>query len=202
MGLAEKLQNIEEEIKGLSKEEQEKKVSELMASLSEDELDELQKRQCIFCMVSEGKIESFEVYEDSIVKAVLDINPASKGHIILFPKDHHVISSMMSDELTSHIFRIANILSKAAYEAMNAQGTNIYVANGKAAGQTSQHVLVHIIPRYKDDGLTIPWQGKKFENEYLKKIAFEIKGKIVAGKKEEKKESKIEKVAGNIRRVP
>lgn len=202
MDLTEKLKNIEEEINGLSKEEQEKKVSELMASLSEDELSELQKRQCIFCMVSEGKIESFDVYEDNLVKAVLDINPASKGHILLFPKDHYPISSMMSDELTSHIFRIANMLSKAAYEAMNAQGTNIYVANGQAAGQNLQHVLIHIIPRYKDDGLAIPWQGKKVENEYLKKIAAEIKSKILIKKKEEKKEIKIEKVAGNARRVP
>ena len=152
-------------------------------------------------MISAGKVDVFDIYEDNLVKAVLDIKPANKGHMVLFPKEHFQIMGLMHDELVMHMFKIANMLSRAVFDAMKAQGTNVYVANGQAAGQLVQHVLVHIIPRFKDDKITIPWQAKEFSEEEMKNITKEIKSKIFIKKEETvKKEVKIEEIKEERRR--
>ncbi len=203
MGLAEKLKDIEEEIKDLSKEEKERKVAELLNSLPPEELEELKKQQCIFCLIASGDAESFTVYEDNLVKAVLDIKPASKGHVVLFPKEHYALTTFMSDELTGHMFKTANMLSKTIFGVVKAQGTNIYVANGFAAGQMVSHVMIHIIPRFENDKLVIPWKGKEIKNDELKIMADEIKSKIIIKKDLPKKEEvKTASVAGSKRRMP
>ena len=175
MGLLDKLKDVEADLKGLSKEEQEKKVNDILSTLSEDELEELKKQQCVFCLISEGKIESFDVYEDSLVKAVLEIKPANKGHVILFPKEHFQIMSMMPDELISHILGIANMLSKAVFEGVKAQGTNIYIANGQAAGQFVQHFAVNIIPRFKDDSVGLKWSHTKYGDREIDEVADKLR---------------------------
>ena len=58
-------------------------------------------------------------------------------------------------------------------------GTNIYVANGAAAGQAVGHVLVHIIPRFEGDKVVIPWAGKEIKEKEMKKIASDIRKKVV-----------------------
>ncbi|MBS3108755.1 HIT family protein [Candidatus Woesearchaeota archaeon] len=202
MNLSEKLKDAEEGLKGLSKEEQEKRVNEVLSSLSEEELEELKRQQCVFCLIIDGKIDAYDIYEDSMVKAVLDIKPANKGHVVLFPKEHYQIMSLMPDKLVEHIFKIANMLSRAVFDGVKANGTNIYVANGNVAGQISNHVLVHVIPRFNDDHIVIPWKSKEFSEEEMKNITKEIKSKIVK-KEDVKKEVKIEAIAEREkRRIP
>ena len=120
MNLSEKLKDAEEGLKGLSKEEQEKRVNEVLSSLSEEELEELKRQQCVFCLIIDGKIDAYDIYEDSMVKAVLDIKPANKGHVVLFPKEHYQIMSLMPDKLVEHIFKIANMLSRAVFDGVKA----------------------------------------------------------------------------------
>ena len=204
MDLAEKLRGIEDELKDLSKEEREKRVNEILSSLSEEEIEELKQQQCIFCSISHGQIKSFDVYEDDFVKAVLDVNPANNGHVLLFPKEHYSLMAMMDDKMVMHLFKTANMLSKAVFEGMKAQGTNIYVANGKAAGQVLQHVIVHIIPRFDNDNITLKWDGKKLNEDEMNNAAKEIRSKIAIRKEvaEEKKEVKIVNVPDGRRRLP
>jgi|SRR3989338_1307480 len=204
MDLAEKLRGIEDELKDLSKEEREKRVNEILSSLSEEEIEELKQQQCIFCSISHGQIKSFDVYEDDFVKAVLDVNPANNGHVLLFPKEHYSLMAMMDDKMVMHLFKTANMLSKAVFEGMKAQGTNIYVANGKAAGQVLQHVIVHIIPRFDNDNITLKWEGKKLNEDEMNNAAKEIRSKIAIRKEvaEEKKEVKIVNVPDGRRRLP
>ena len=170
----------------------------------EEEIEELKQQQCIFCSISHGQIKSFDVYEDDFVKAVLDVNPANNGHVLLFPKEHYSLMAMMDDKMVMHLFKTANMLSKAVFEGMKAQGTNIYVANGKAAGQVLQHVIVHIIPRFDNDNITLKWEGKKLNEDEMNNAAKEIRSKIAIRKEvaEEKKEVKIVNVPDGRRRLP
>ena len=46
------------------------------------------KNNCVFCAIAAGEIPSFKVYEDDIVLAYLDINPFTKGHVLVIPKEH------------------------------------------------------------------------------------------------------------------
>jgi len=127
--------------------EQIKEMQEKIAKMSPEELKEFQKKQCIFCHIIAGKVPSKKVYEDDQVYAVLDINPAQSGHILLLPKEHYAIMPQLPADTLSHIFLVAKKLSNALLRVLDAKGSNILVANGVAAGQKAQHFMVHIIPR-------------------------------------------------------
>ena len=43
---------------------------------------------CIFCKIANGEIASDTVYEDDNFRVILDLSPASKGHMLILPKTH------------------------------------------------------------------------------------------------------------------
>jgi len=151
-------------------EEQMKALQEKIKQMSPEELKEFQKKQCIFCQMVAGKVASKKVYEDDRAIAILDINPANPGHMLLFPKEHYTIMPQMPDEEINHVFMVTKALSNALLKGIGSQGTNVIVANGVAAGQRAQHFMIHIIPRMDKDDLhfTLP-QNTIPENE-LEKI--------------------------------
>ncbi|MBL7100418.1 MAG: HIT domain-containing protein [Nanoarchaeota archaeon] len=191
----EQLEMIQKQLVGLPPEEQQKKMQEILAQLPPEDVEALRQQQCPFCMIAAGKIPAKTVYEDDMVKAVLDINPANKGHILIFPKTHYQLLFTMPDNEVARIFQVANKLSKAVFEIVGAQGTNIFVANGQAAGQNAPHVLVHVIPRFEDDKVGLVWQPKKIEEKEMEEVAAKLKEiKITIG--EEKpvvEEAEVEK---------
>src|SRR3989344_6460596 len=109
----ERIIEIQERLKGLSPEEQQEKLNEILKELPPEELHDLTKQQCLFCGIAERKIDANIVYEDGIVMAVLDINPANQGHVILFPKKHHQFLFQVSDTEVEHLFKIVNKISLA-----------------------------------------------------------------------------------------
>ena len=115
-------------------------------------------QNCIFCHIISGKVQSKKVYEDSECLAVLDINPANPGHVLLLPKKHYSIMPQMDDLLIGHLFMVSKAMSGALLKALKVEGTNIFVANGAVAGQKAPHFMIHIIPRKEGDGLnfTLP----------------------------------------------
>ena len=110
------------------------------------------KQNCIFCHIIAGRVPSKEVYSDDKVKAILDINPANPGHVLILPKEHYMILPQVPDELIGYLGMVGKAISKACLRALKAQGTNVFVANGAAAGQKAGHVMVHVIPRKTNDG--------------------------------------------------
>lgn len=133
--------------------EQRKEVEEKLKNMSPEEIAQLQAQQCIFCQLIAGKIPSKKVYEDDVCFAVLDINPAAKGHVLLMPKAHLSIMPQVPDEVSTHMLQVARELSRSLLKNLRAAGTTIFIANGLAAGQRAQHFMIHIIPRKDGDGL-------------------------------------------------
>jgi histidine triad (HIT) family protein len=111
--------------------------------------------KCIFCQIISGKIKSRKVYEDDTVLAILDINPATRGHVLLLPKKHAAILPQLSESDIAKFFIAAKGISKTLLKAFKSQGTNIFVANGAVAGQRAPHFMAHIIPRHEGDGLNL-----------------------------------------------
>ena len=106
---------------------------------------------CIFCDIIEGSIPSYTVYENDDVKAILDVNPLSKGHTIVLCKKH-VTSLLEADEETAAAMMTATArLAKHITAKTGAAGCNILVNCHEAAGQTVDHMHFHIIPRYEGD---------------------------------------------------
>ncbi|PIN69827.1 hypothetical protein COV93_03870 [Candidatus Woesearchaeota archaeon CG11_big_fil_rev_8_21_14_0_20_43_8] len=113
---------------------------------------------CIFCKIIKGEIPAKKVHEDDKVICILDLYPASKGHVIIIPKEHHMIMPQLSAELIGHMGLISKKISAAILKTTDAEGIDVFVANGQPAGQKAPHFLMHVIPRYKNDALnfTLP----------------------------------------------
>ena len=139
-------------------EEQIKALQEKIKQMSPEELKEFQKKQCIFCQIIAGKVQSKKVYEDEEVIAILDVNPSNPGHILIMPREHYSIMPQLPEDEIGHIFMVAKALSNATLSALEVQGSNIIVANGVVAGQRAQHFMIHLIPRKENDniGFQIP----------------------------------------------
>ena len=157
------------------------------------------KKQCIFCHIVAGRVASKKVYEDDKITAILDINPANLGHILLMPKEHYAIMPQIPDDIIGHLGMMSKALSAAVLRAFKAQGTTIFVANGVAAGQRAQHFMMHVIPRMENDGIGIELPQRKINddklNEIKKALIPSIKnllGKAVEETNENKKEEKTE----------
>jgi len=114
------------------------------------QLDE-QKKSCIFCKMISGEMPSTKVYEDKKILAVLDINPASKGHMIILPKEHFPIMPYLPTDTFSHMFGMAAPLVDALKKSLLYTGANVFVANGAVAGQQSPHFLIHVFGRDEKD---------------------------------------------------
>jgi histidine triad (HIT) family protein len=127
---------------------------EELKNAPQEDVESIQKKNCIFCHIVQGKVPSRKVYEDDRVLALLDINPASQGHLLLIPKEHYVILPQLPGDLVSHMFIVAKKLSLGLLRAVEAKGTNIFIANGAVAGQKAPHFMIHIIPRSEGDGLS------------------------------------------------
>ncbi|MDD4606735.1 MAG: HIT domain-containing protein [Patescibacteria group bacterium] len=129
---------------------------------------------CLFCKIVAGEIPASKVYEDEKVLAFLDINPVSRGHVLIIPKEHYENMLAMPDELLQYIFLQAKNIMLVIKRATGAD----YVALS-VVGIDVLHFHVHLIPRYYDDGLSSFWPTLKYQNnemeEYQQKIIAEIK---------------------------
>lgn len=136
------------------------------------------------------------LYEDEKVVAFLNSNPATVGHITIVPRQHTPIFEQIPDFVVSELFTKANKLSIACFEALGAEGTNILIQNGLAAGQNSGHVSINIIPRKENDGLNLLWKPKQMSEEQMSTLELTIKEeakKVGAFEKEKPKPIEIEK---------
>ncbi len=170
--------------------EQLKALQEKIKQMSPEELKEFQKKQCIFCQIVAGKVQSRKIYEDDKVVALLDINPANPGHTLLLTKEHYSIMPQVPDDEIAHVFMVAKSLSNSMLRGIDAQGTNIIVANGIAAGQRAQHFMVHIIPRKENDGVNFVLPQKTMEEKEIEtvgnKLISALGGERAEGRKDEK----------------
>jgi len=109
---------------------------------------------CIFCKIRDGKIPSYEVYQDDNVLAFLDITQGTKGHTLIIPKKH-IKNIYELDEITAQeIFKVVPKIANALKKAFNPIGMNI-INNNDAPHQSVFHFHIHLIPRYENDGMTL-----------------------------------------------
>ena len=138
----------------------------------------MNKDDCIFCKIANGEIPSATVYEDSICRVILDVNPANKGHALIIPKQHFDNIYSMDAETAAKIFTIATEVAKAQKAELNPDGLNILQNNGEAAGQTVFHFHMHLVPRYIKDNVTMTWIPGKADTEELSALSKALRKRI------------------------
>jgi histidine triad (HIT) family protein len=147
----------------------------MQLSPEQQKILEEQKKQCIFCQIIEGKVPTKKVYEDDLVLAILDINPASKGHVLLMPKEHYPIMPLIPTETFKRMVAKTKAVDGCIKDAMLCKETTIFVANGGAAGQQSAHFMLHIIPREGGDGLdSFDIRGKEVPEEEVNEVVEKV----------------------------
>jgi len=107
---------------------------------------------CIFCSIVDGDIPARTVHETDDVLAFLDANPLAPGHTLVIPKAHAQHVGDLDDDLASDLFATVTELTPRVQAAVDAEGANVGINDGEAAGQEVPHVHVHIIPRFEGDG--------------------------------------------------
>lgn len=117
---------------------------------------------CVFCKIIKKEIPSITVYEDERFLGIMDISPANKGHVILLAKNHVADVFDLDEQTASRAMIVVSKVAKALKEELNCEGINVLQNNGTVAGQTIFHYHIHIIPRYKDDGVNIAWEYQSY----------------------------------------
>lgn len=102
---------------------------------------------CIFCKINNGEIPSQILYEDDVVKVIMDANPTSNGHILIIPVKHYNDFLNIDDNTLIHIHKIAKLMKKYLFESLNPDG--LALINNYGINQLIKHYHLHLIPVYK-----------------------------------------------------
>ncbi len=133
------------------------------------EIFEHASKACIFCKIIKKEIPSDMVYENDKVCAFLDINPCNPGHTLIVPKTHCTDITEANDDEAAELMIKAKEFAPKIVKAVNADGFNLIMNTKPAAGQVIMHVHLHIVPRFKNDGLKT-WPHKEISKGEMSKI--------------------------------
>jgi histidine triad (HIT) family protein len=116
-----------------------------------------QDADCLFCKIVAGEIPATVVREDERTIAFMDINPATHGHVLVIPRAHATdLLEIGAEDLTACALA-AQDLAVRVKTRLGADGVNLINSCGRAAWQSVFHFHVHVIPRYADDPVRLPW---------------------------------------------
>jgi histidine triad (HIT) family protein len=112
---------------------------------------------CLFCKIVAGDLPAQVVAEDERTVAFMDINPATRGHLLVVPREHSRDLLEVAPEDLAATALAAQRLAKRVSQRLGADGVNLLNSCGQAAWQTVFHFHIHVIPRYRGDPLRLPW---------------------------------------------
>jgi histidine triad (HIT) family protein len=112
---------------------------------------------CIFCKIVAGELPATIVDEDERTISFMDISPATRGHALVIPRRHAAnLLEISAGDLEATMLGAQRLAARVT-ERLGADGVNLINSCGRAAWQTVFHFHVHVIPRYADDPLRLPW---------------------------------------------
>ena len=131
---------------------------------------------CIFCKVIAGEIPGEIVDSDDRTITVMDINPATRGHVVVIPREHAENLLEVSEEDLAATMGAVRRMVERMQSTLGPAGFNVLNNMGRAAWQSIFHFHVHVIPRYADDPLQLPWLPEPADARELAAVAAELRG--------------------------
>ena len=107
---------------------------------------------CLFCKIGSGEIQNLTIYEDSNVRAFLDIHPLTLGHTVVVPKKHYGNVIDLPEELVGPVFLGVKKAAEMLKLGLGIEGFTIGINHGTIGHQEIDHLHVHVIPRRSGDG--------------------------------------------------
>jgi histidine triad (HIT) family protein len=129
---------------------------------------------CIFCRIIAGQVPSVKVFEDGRSLAFMDINPRSDGHCLIIPKIHAPTLFDISEEDLVAVTSTAKRVAMAIKASLAPDGMLVYQLNGKVAMQLVDHFHVHLVPRWKNEGVDLAHGFQAGNMEKIRGIAARI----------------------------
>lgn len=133
---------------------------------------------CVFCAIADDIIPATKVYEEEQILAFMDINPANPGHLLVIPKQHYRNIFDINAEIAGKIMQVGTQLASAIKTALNPDGLNLLQSSESAAFQTIFHFHLHLIPRWEDDSLVLPWRPQQGDMNQIVEVADKIRQHI------------------------
>src|SRR6476646_6682395 len=130
---------------------------------------------CLFCKIVAGEIPSHKIEEDDKTLAFMDINPWTRGHALVIPKEHSRNIYDIDEADLAAAASMAQRVAQRARDRLGAEGINLLQSSEPVAMQTVFHTHVHVIPRYSDDGLRMPAHPQPAEHEELAGLAEQLR---------------------------
>ena len=131
---------------------------------------------CLFCGIIAGSIPSHMIDSDERTVAFMDINPATPGHALVVPRVHSAdLLEISSEDLTATALA-AQRLAQRMKDVLEADGINLINACGATAWQTVFHFHIHVVPRYEDDPLKLPWVPAPGDSNEIAAVAAKLRG--------------------------
>ncbi len=131
---------------------------------------------CLFCGIVAGSIPSQKIDSDDRTVSFMDINPATPGHALVVPRAHSADLLEIEAKDLSATTLAAQRLAGRMKEVLGADGVNLLVSCGAAAWQTVFHFHIHVVPRYEDDPLQLPWIPEGGDPDEIAAIAARLRG--------------------------
>lgn len=129
---------------------------------------------CIFCKIIAGEIPAVKVYEDEATLAFMDINPLTKGHLLVIPKKH-VTGLFDGDDATLAVtVSVAARVARAMKTSLGLDSLNLIQANGPWAKQSVPHLHFHLVPRREGDGAPLDWDPQPGDLEAVRATGKDI----------------------------
>jgi histidine triad (HIT) family protein len=125
----------------------------------------------IFEKLLSGELPCAKVYEDELVFAFMDAGQINDGHVIVASKKPYETILDIDEETTQRLFLVAKRIAHVVHEVFKAEGITLLQANKDAGWQSVPHIHVHVLPRYKNDGVELVWPRKEPGIERLKELA-------------------------------
>jgi histidine triad (HIT) family protein len=131
---------------------------------------------CIFCKIVAGEMPAHKIAEDDRTLAFMDINPWTRGHALVIPKEHTRNLWEAPTEALESTIAMAQQIATRQRDRLGCAGVNLLNCTEPAAWQTVFHYHVHVIPRYEDDPLRLPAKPLEVEQDELAEAAEELRG--------------------------
>jgi histidine triad (HIT) family protein len=130
---------------------------------------------CLFCKIVAGEIPATIVAEDERTVSFMDVNPATRGHALVVPRTHARDLLEIDPEDLAAVAQAGQRLARVAQAALGADGINLLNSCGAVAWQTVFHFHVHVIPRYADDPLRLPWTPEPGDADAIRATGLQLK---------------------------
>jgi len=126
---------------------------------------------CIFCDILEGTAPAIFIHQDELCVAFMDIHPVNPGHVLVVPRLHAELLINLDNDSAGRMLQVALKVDAALrLSGIRCEGINLFLADGRSAGQEVPHVHLHVIPRFHGDGHHLRFSPSYFARTSLSAI--------------------------------